>query len=109
MAVPSVAAVVSATHFDGFVVEVVPHRRFRVSVDEPEKIAVLVFDAVLNFVLLPQEFWRLFVTVMRGPLQIEVFREVGRTVRSEVDTRTEMGNELWQIRLQTLSVSDGER
>ena len=55
LAVARVALVEATARLDEFVVEVVLHDGLGVAVHEPHEVAVVVLDAVLGVVLLPQE------------------------------------------------------
>jgi len=55
LSVTSVTFREATTHLNFFAVEVILHLRFRVPIDEPHQIAIVVFDAILSVVFLTKE------------------------------------------------------
>lgn len=55
LTISCVAGIISATSFNGLIIEVVCHLGFRVAINKPKEIAVVVLHAILRVMLLPQE------------------------------------------------------
>lgn len=107
--VSGVTLIVTTARFDQLIIEIIRHLRFGITIDKPEEIAVVILYAVLRIVFLTQESRRLSVAIMWRSLDIEVLREIGTSLGTEVDTRWQIGKELGRLRFKFSAVSLRER